>query len=287
MSYFYLILQAVIFSFGGLMIKASGTMISPMLLSFLRFLIGVALLLLILKIRSGRIRLTLVGSWIILGGIAKAIHYVGENYGVMQGASYGGIIVWPVQTLVVLLVSIFVYKERITLKTALGTLCCIGGISLVTWNGKAPEVFFQSQASALVAFILAGTGAACFSIAQKHLVKTMNIVEMNASMFFYGMLTSLLVLPPTGPHTTGAVNMAGIFSITVLGIITCVGFLLQAAAIKTVPLLIATIIQSSTVLLTILWGVLFYGDSITGYVVAGTVFFLAGIIVINLRQKKA
>ena len=36
MGYFYLLLQAVIFSFGGLMIKAAGTMFSPFLISCLR-----------------------------------------------------------------------------------------------------------------------------------------------------------------------------------------------------------------------------------------------------------
>ena len=40
MGYFYLILQALIFSFGGLLIKSVGTMLSPFLTSCLRFTIG-------------------------------------------------------------------------------------------------------------------------------------------------------------------------------------------------------------------------------------------------------
>ncbi len=286
MGYFYLILQALIFSFGGLMIKASGTMITPFLLSALRFVIGVFLLLVIQKIRTGHVRLILTDRILIIGGICKAVHYLMENYGVMQGFSYGGILVWPVQTIVILLISIFISHETFSLRTILGTVLCVLGIGIVSWNGASPEVFLNSQASTLLAFVLAGAGAAGFTIAQKKRINEMDPVELNSSIFTFGILASLVVLPPTGPHITGPANVPGILGITLLGIITCVGFLLQAAAIRTVPLLIATIIQSSTVILSILWGALFYNDPVSIYVVAGSLLFLTGILVINLRSKR-
>ena len=139
----------------------------------------------------------------------------------------------------------------------------------------------------MAAFVLAGIGAAGFSISQKARIREMDIVEMNESMFIFGWLTTLLVLIPTAPHATGAVNISGTISMLLLGIITCVGFLLQAAGIRTVPLLIATIIQSSSTVLTILWGVLFYHDPISRYVVLGTVFFMTGIVLVNLPAMKS
>lgn len=283
MGYIYLILQALIFSFGGLMIKAAGTMITPFLLSALRFAIGVVLLLMIQKIRTGYIRLVLTDQILIIGGICKALHYLMENYGVMQGFSYGGILVWPVQTIVVLLISVLISRETFSLRTILGTVLCVLGIGIVSWNGASLDVFLDSQATTLLAFVLAGIGAAGFSIAQKKRIAEMDSVQLNSSIFTFGMIASLIVLPPTGPHASGAVNFPGILSILALGAITCVGFLLQAAAIRTVPLLIATVIQSSTVILSILWGALFYGDPVSGYVVAGSILFLVGILVINLR----
>ena len=114
-------------------------------------------------------------------------------------------------------------------------------------------------------------------------------------MFIFGWVTTLLVLIPTSPHVTGTVNLSGTISMLLLGVITCVGFLLQAAGIRTVPLLIATIIQSSSTVLTILWGVLFYHDPISRYVVLGTVFFIVlgtvffmtGIVLVNLPAVKS
>ena len=286
MGYFYLILQALIFSFGGLMIKAAGTMVNAYLLSAFRFLIGVSLLLIIQKIRTGRVHLVLTDKILILGGLCKALHYLTENYGVMQGFSYGGILVWPIQTIVILLVSVCIYREKFSARTIAGTILCISGIGIVSWNGASMHVFLDSQATTLLAFVLAGIGAAGFSLAQKKRINSMDAVQLNSSIFTFGLFANMLFLLPTGPHTTGAVNFPGILSITLLGIITCVGFLLQAAAVKTVPLLIATVIQSSTVILTILWGALFYGDPVSVFVIAGSILFMFGILAINIRPRQ-
>ena len=78
----------------------------------------------------------------------------------------------------------------------------------------------------------------------------------------------------------------GYFYLILQAVIFSFGFLLQAAAVKTVPLLSATIIQSSSVILNIAWGVLFYGDPLTVYVIAGSAMFLAGILLVNLPDKK-
>ena len=287
MGYFYLILQALIFSFGGLMIKSVGTMFSPFLTSCLRFTIGIAMLFLIQRIRTGRIRLTLTDRVILIGGVCKALHYLAENFGVMRGFSYGGVLVWPVQTIVVFLVSTLVYREKTGLRTLAGTILCVAGVITISWNGASLSVFLGSSGIIMAAFVLAGIGAAGFSISQKARIREMDIVEMNASMFTFGWLTTLLVLIPTVPHATGAVNISGTISMLLLGIITCVGFLLQAAGIRNVPLLIATIIQSSSTVLTILWGVLIYHDPISRYVVLGTVFFMTGIVLVNLSAMKS
>ena len=54
-GYVFLFLQALIFSFGGLLIKGAGTVCSPFLLSALRFLIGILLLLILQKMHPGTV----------------------------------------------------------------------------------------------------------------------------------------------------------------------------------------------------------------------------------------
>ncbi len=59
----------------------------------------------------------------------------------------------------------------------------------------------------------------------------------------------------------------------ILGAITGVDFLLQAEGLKTVPIFTATVVQSSTVLLALLWAALLYHEQITPWILAGTALF--------------
>ena len=167
MGYVYLLLQALIFSFGGILIKTTSTSFSPFMVSFMRFVLGVAFLSLLQLLRGKKPRLTLANRVVVLGGIAKTLHYLGENYGVMHGFSYGNVVIWPVQTVVVLLISTFVLKEKVTWRSVAGAFLCVSGIVLLTWNGMPLKDFIGGQGPLLIAFVIAGIGASLFSVAQK------------------------------------------------------------------------------------------------------------------------
>ena len=131
----------------------------------------------------------------IFGGIAKALHYLGENYGVMRGFSYGTVVVWPVQTVVILLFSTLVLKEKVTRRAVVGAFLCVSGIVLLTWNGMPLNDFVGGQGPLLIAFVVAGTGASLFSVCQKKLLARLDTVELNTSMFLIGGLCAGGVVP--------------------------------------------------------------------------------------------
>ena len=178
---------------------------------------------------------------IIFGGLMKALHYLGENYGVEKGFSYGNIVIWPVQTVVVLLVSVFVFHEKVKIKAIAGAVFCILGIGLISWNGAPTGSFMEGQGHLLPAFIAAGAGAALFSVCQKRLLGEMGTVEMNMSMFFIGGLAAACTIPPTGAPAE-SIRLSAVLAVLALGAITGLGFLLQAEAFRTVPVFTATII---------------------------------------------
>ena len=286
MGYLYLLLQALIFSFGGILIKLTSASFSPFMVSFLRFALGVLLLLLIQLIRGGKPQIRLADRMILFGGLAKALHYLGENYGVMHGFSYGNVVIWPVQTVVILLISTLILKEKVTRRAIAGAFLCVSGIVLLTWNGMPPKQFIGGQGLLLIAFVLAGIGASLFSVAQKKLLNKMDTVSLNNSMFIIGSFCTAGILPATGGAVSG-MRLSAVAAMLALGVITGTGFLLQAEALKTVPIFTATVVQSSTVLLSLLWAAILYRETISGYAIAGTLLFLAGIICVNLRAQGA
>ena len=282
MGYVYLLLQALIFSFGGILIKTTATSFSPFMVSFMRFVLGVAFLSLLQLVRGKRPHLTLANRLVVFGGIDKTLHYLGENYGVMHGFSYGNVVIWPVQTVVVLLISTFVLKEKVTWRAVAGAFLCVSGIVLLTWNGMPLKDFVDGQGPLLIAFVIAGIGASLFSVAQKKLLDRMDTVELNNSMFVIGGLCAGGVLPLTGAPVAG-IRLPAVVALLILGAITGVGFLLQAEGFKTVPIFVATVVQSSTVLLSLVWAALLYHEHITGWIIAGTALFLAGILCVNAK----
>lgn len=285
MGYVYLLLQALIFSFGGILIKTAAQCFSPFMVSFLRFALGVLFLLALQIIRGRRPRLVLLNRVIVFGGIAKTLHYLGENYGVTHGFSYGNVVIWPVQTVVILLISVLFLRERVTKRAVAGAFLCVTGIGLLTWNGAPPEAFFGAQGALLLAFVIAGIGASLFSVAQKKLLDRMDTVDLNTSMFVIGGLCAAGVLPLTDAPVTGLQIPAAV-AMLMLGAITGAGFLLQAEGLKTVPIFTATLVQSSTVILSLVWAALLYRERITGWIVAGTALFLIGILIVNLKPKR-
>ncbi len=285
MGYVYLLLQALIFSFGGILIKTTATAFSPFMVSFLRFALGVLFLLLLQVFRGKKPHLTLANRVVVFGGIAKTLHYLGENYGVMHGFSYGNVVIWPVQTVVILLFSTLVLKEKVTRQAIAGAFMCVSGIMLLTWNGMPTDAFIGGQGPLLIAFVIAGIGASLFSVCQKKLLDRLETVELNNSMFLIGGLCAGGVLPLTGPALTGPIRLPAAVAMLILGAITGAGFLLQAEGFKTVPIFVATVVQSSTVLLSLLWAALLYHERITGWIVAGTALFLAGILCVNMKPK--
>lgn len=75
-------------------------------------------------------------------------------------------------------------------------------------------------------------------------------------------------------------------AILAFGFITGIGFYLNAKAIPLVPFYMVPIIQSTMVIFTILWGMLFFHENITKYIVVGTIIFLVGLIALNILNKK-
>ena len=113
------------------------------------------------------------------------------------------------------------------------------------------------------------------------LLGEMGTVEMNMSMFFIGGLAAACTIPPTGAPAE-SIRLSAVLAVLALGAITGLGFLLQAEAFRTVPVFTATIIQSSTVLLSLLWATLLWKETITVHIILGTALFLFGILLANL-----
>lgn len=287
MGSLYLLCVALMFSFGGSCAKLISPYFSHEYITFFRFFFGVFFLLVLKAIRRQKLRsdfrqmVRQCGGWLLFGAAGKALAYLTENYGLTHGVSYGNILTQPAQTVFLTIISVTLLKEKITWKKALFLVPCVLGVLIVSWNGRSLAEFVSGNLLVTSLFIVSGMFAGCHVLAQKKVADRMDILDSNLTMFS---ISAVLALIPTVPPTmSGALvgvrpDLPCILAMMAFGFITGIAFYLNAKAIPLVPFYMIPIIQSTMAIFAILWGILFFHEPVSVYVVVGTLMFIFGII---------
>ena len=290
MGYLLVLLVAVLWSLTGTLVKATGGIFPPEIITFSRFFFGVLVLIpIVLLSRQKPSREIFKNKWIYIGAAGKCLNYFAENYGLSQGFSYGNIIVFPVQSILLILVSALILKEQIKAHHWVAIALCILGVGIISYNGLPLSVFFGPNFRLTLIFILSAIGAGFFLISQKMLLDQYTSGSMNLVMFSLG---ALIALPPAaaGIPRIGVLSLGPILALIATGVSTGVSFLLSAKAMQKIPFFWLSILQNSSVLFSLLWASLFFQEPITRYIFIGVVLFLCGMVVLNLpgnRGKKS
>ena len=115
----------------------------------------------------------------------------------------------------------------------------------------------------------------------------MDIIDSNLTIFLFSAVFSFCPLVPK--IADGALqvrpNAACIIAMMAFGVITGLGFYLNAKALPLVPLYMVPLIQSTMVIFAIMWGVLFFHEKISIYIVVGTILFMIGLIWLQMQNN--
>ncbi|MCD8220707.1 MAG: DMT family transporter [Clostridiales bacterium] len=296
MGYLYMLTVAILFSFGGTCAKLISPYFGPAFITFFRFSVGVCFLLLLKAVKRQPFRpdyrstVKLLAGWILFGAVAKWMAYLTENYGLAHGPSYGNIVTQPSQAIFLTLTSVFLFHEKLSRKKIACIVLCLTGVLCISWNGRSPEMFLQENAPLMVLFLLSGVCAGSHVLSQKMIADRMDIIDSNLTIFtISGILSALPLIPQVAGGAISGIrpDIGCIFGILMFGFITGIGFYLNAKAIPLLPFYMIPILQSSMVIFAILWGALFFHETITIYIVVGTLMFLFGIIRLQLLNQDA
>ena len=292
MGYLYLLCVAIMFSFGGTCVRLISPHFGPAYITFFRFAVGVCFLLLLKAVKRQSWQknffsaVRLASGWILFGAAAKWVAYLTENYALSHGPSYGNIVTQPAQTVFLTLSSVLLFKEKLPPRKLLCILLCMAGVLCISWNGRPLYVFFQENVLLTGLFILSDFCAGCHVLSQKMIADQMDIIDSNLSIFAVSAVLSALPLIPdaAGGGLIGVrPDLGCVAGILVFGFITGIGFYLNARAILLVPFYMVPIIQSTMAIFAILWGVLFFHEKISIYIIGGTVMFITGLIGLQLK----
>ncbi|MDC3417598.1 DMT family transporter [Aquibacillus salsiterrae] len=285
MGILLLLLSTLMWSFVGILVKATSFSIDSYTITFLRFAIGVIFLLLFLFLSGRKLNISWKSKWIWFGALGKIVNYLFENYGVSVGYAYEQILVSPFLTIFMLLLSIFYFKERATLWAWISATLCILGVIIISWNGMPISQLLEFDLFLTLVFALSAFGASFHFMAQKVLIDKMGAIDMNLSIFLWCSLLTTLPLPTQFTYS-GEMSGVTVIAITGLGLITGISFIIYSKALQRVSFLVAGILVNTSVLFTLLWSWLFYNEPITLYVILGSVLFLIGMSLLSIPQPR-
>ncbi|MFS0724563.1 DMT family transporter [Paenibacillus sp. 1P07SE] len=287
MGYVFLLLATLAWSFVGLLVKSASTMVDASMITFARFSLGIFFLGLFLLLKDGRIQLRSHLKWIWLGAAGKSINYIFENIAISMGYAYGNILIPPIQTVVLLLVSPLLFKEHVSGKGWIAAACCMAGVLAISWNGQPLDDLLGGSGWITLLFACSAVGSALHVLSQKQLVQAMDNGSMNFSVFFWCSVLTALPLPMQSEGFIGPMSVWAWLALAALGLITGLSFVWFSEAVRRVPFPMIIIVSNSMVLFTILWSFLFLGEPITVYIIGGTVMFFLGLLLLNLPLMKA
>ncbi|MBR6764435.1 MAG: DMT family transporter [Clostridia bacterium] len=285
MSYLYIFVATIMFSFVGTLVKVATPMAPSSAVTLSRFFFGVFFLLLVCLFTKHKPKLLFTNKWIWVAVIGKCINYFCENIALQQGATFGNIVVYPSQAVTMCLLSAIFFGEKIGPRKILSTILCVSGILIISWNGNSLSGFFGDALPLTLLFVLAAVGSATFIFCQKMLIQTLPSTDMNLSVFS---ICALIAAFPTGMQYDdfGPFRWDSMLALIALGAITGLAFLLVAKSLKSMSLVVSGMIQNSSAIFSLLWAAIFWHEPITAYVVVGTLIFFTGLIFINLSPKK-
>lgn len=286
MGYVFLLLATLSWSFVGVLVKIASSMVDSSTITFLRFALGVVFLGVFLLIRSGKLQVRFDLKWIWIGAAGKGCNYFFENLGLSLGYSYGNILVVPIQTIVLLVISILWFKERLTVRGWTAAALCIAGVLCISWNGRPLSGLFGDGGSFItLLFFISAVGSAFHVLGQKMLTSRMDSGEMNLSMFVLS--SAIMATPlPFQFEMTGEPAIGPAAALLALGLITGLSFYWFSQALRLVSFPIAIIVSNTSVLFGILWSGVIRHDPITVYLIAGAFVFAVGMVILNWPSRQ-
>ena len=292
MGYVYLLMVALFFSFGGTCVKLIRPFFSPYMITFLRFFVGVLWLLGLKAVRRQKTRadfrraLRTGWKWLLLGAAAKLLAYLTENTALSIGVSYGNILTQPSQMILLTALGVTVLRERMNGAKWAGMALCVAGILLISWNGASLEELLAGDLRLTLLYVFSGACAGLFVFAQKKAAADFDILDSNLFMFSAAAALAFLIPLGQGDVLPAAVpDLPCALAILWYGFVTGIGFYLNAKAIPLVPFRMVAPLQSTMVFFALLWGILFFHEPVSVWIIGGTSLFVLGIVLLSSRKE--
>ncbi|MGN1225379.1 MAG: DMT family transporter [Ruminococcus sp.] len=203
-----------------------------------------------------------------------------EAIDIIGGAAVPALLLYTAP-IFVMVISLFLFKEKITKKKFLSLIMTFCGLALVT------GAFSGGEHLSVYAFLLglgSGFGYALYSIFGKFLVHKYSAITITAYTFI---VAAVFIVPLSGiiPKVPLLFSVKGISASLALALVcTVLPFLFYTKGLNSVEAGKASILATIEPFVAAIVGVLFFHETMTPMKIAGMVLVLAAIVLLNINQ---
>lgn len=262
--------------------------LSPHGIMFVRFIIGYIMLCILSK---GRIKVKSLKEeflFALAGLCGMTLYQLFENVALSYTQASNVSVLISIAPLITGILASRFSGEKLTNSFLLGFIISISGIFIIGLNDSF--VLKISPKGDLLA-ILGAVVWGFYSIITKALgSRGYNIISVTRRIFFYGMTITAFVMPALGFDITLSyfTTPKFLFNLMYLGLIaSAICFVTWNYAIKILGATKSSVYIYLNPLITILFSVMFLSEHITTYMVIGTVLIVTGLLISEMRDKRA
>lgn len=204
-----------------------------------------------------------------------------EAIEVIGGAAVPALLLYTAP-IFVMVISMILFKEKITKKKLLALVLTFSGLIFVTGAFSGTE---HLSLKAILLGLGAGLGYALYSIFGKYLVPKYDAVTITTYTFI---VASVFAVPFSGvvPHITDILSVKGIVSTLALAIFSTVApFLLYTRGLKGMDAGKASILATIEPFVAAIVGVVFFHEKTTLIKIFGMLLIFTAIIILNISGK--
>ena len=264
-----LYLSAVLFAVNSVIVKIAAQSFSGLFISSIRFLFGIFLTVIAIRLSGQEFRVINKKYW-ILRGIAGAVAMICFYVAIHMTSSGRTALLEKVYPIFVTIFSYLLYKEKITKNIISSLILCTVGVFFVLYDGSKYNIIGD-----LIA-ICGGVAASFAIIFIKKARETDSSLMIYLSPCIFGMVT----MPFTFSEFS-RITVNGFTLLFLIGLLTFAAQVLMTYGYKEVPASKGSIIFYLETILTIFLSLMIVDEIITARFIIGCTLVILGLIINN------
>ena len=271
------------------LVKIALGFVDPFTLAFLRIAQGLVVVLVVFKLRKGRLRsLFRYNKWLLIGGIGVAINYLlfilSLNY---TTAGAGGLIV-QIQFVALAVLAWIIIKEPFHLLKLGGMISVVIGVTLLfIQRYDLSEIVKSEYILGNCLMIAAGIAWGVFALSNKALAHKKRGDEILIPVFTIATIITLSI-SAFGFEARAPITIGGLAAIAMLGIgVTGVGFLLLSKSLSLLNASLVGAITSLAPLFNILISHFALDEPLSAFLLVSAGMIILGVLLIARAEKKS